>query len=39
MRAGGPGGKPPLLGPVDFISEAGGGGGRSGGGEGNPKLK
>lgn len=33
------GGKPPLLGPVGFISGAGGGGGRAGGGEGNPKLK
>lgn len=39
VRAGGPGGKPRLLGPLGFISGAGGGGGRTGGGEGNPKLK
>lgn len=31
MRAGGPGGEPPLLGPVGFISGSGGGGGRRGG--------
>lgn len=39
MRAGGPGGEPPFLSPVGFISREGGGGERVGGGDGDPKFK